>query len=75
MAIDWQIQPGPCVQCGVENYPLSTGGPGVCAMCDTLPPDKIVPILAQENKLLRGIIERLRIRLPRNYVALRKEDV
>ena len=27
-------QPGPCVLCGVTDYPLSMGGPGICPTCD-----------------------------------------
>lgn len=26
--------PGPCVVCGIKNYPLSMGGPTICPACD-----------------------------------------
>ena len=26
--------PGPCVVCGLRNYPLSMGGPSICPRCD-----------------------------------------
>jgi hypothetical protein len=32
--IDWQLQGGPCVICGLTNYPLSMGGPTICPSCD-----------------------------------------
>lgn len=28
------IQPGPCVVCGLRNYGLSYGGPTICPACD-----------------------------------------
>lgn len=29
-----QVMPGPCVACGMTDYPLSMGGPGICPWCD-----------------------------------------
>lgn len=34
MTLDEQLMPGPCVICGLSNYPLSAGGPTICPSCD-----------------------------------------
>ena len=28
------METGPCVVCGLRNYPLSCGGPSICPTCD-----------------------------------------
>jgi hypothetical protein len=48
------IQPGPCVLCGAVDYPLSTGGPTICCLCDCSPPEMRVRQLAEENRQLRA---------------------
>jgi hypothetical protein len=48
------IQAGPCALCGAENYPLSMGGPAICCACDTVPPERRVRQLAEENRQLRA---------------------
>jgi hypothetical protein len=29
-----KLQPGPCMVCGLTDYPLSMGGPEICPACD-----------------------------------------
>ena len=29
-----ELQGGPCIVCGLRNYNLSFGGPGICPACD-----------------------------------------
>lgn len=29
------LKPGPCVVCGLRDYPPSMGGPHICPTCDT----------------------------------------
>jgi hypothetical protein len=29
-----KLQPGPCIVCGLTDYPLSMGGPEICPACD-----------------------------------------
>ena len=50
-------QPGPCIGCGAENYPLSTGGPSICPACDCMPAEGRVKDLAAENRRLRQALE------------------
>lgn len=50
------IQPGPCVGCGATGYPLSMGGPTICAACDCMPPQRRVKGLAEENRRLRALL-------------------
>lgn len=33
-SIDRTQQTGPCIVCGLRNYPLSFGGPTICPACD-----------------------------------------
>ena len=75
-AIDWQIQPGPCVACGATDYPLSMGGPDICPACDCYPPEKRVGQLAAENRQLRAEVADLKKRLgypAEALVSARKE--
>jgi hypothetical protein len=55
-------QPGPCIGCGAENYPLSMGGPAICPQCDCQPPEHRVRHLAAENRRLRQRIAELEAR-------------
>jgi hypothetical protein len=34
MNLNEQLMPGPCVICGLSNYPLSVGGSTICPSCD-----------------------------------------
>lgn len=60
-----KIYAGPCVVCGLTNYPLSYGGPTICPSCDcgNFGPQKI--------EAQRREIERLRAEL----AALRAPDL
>lgn len=51
-------RPG-CVLCGAVDYPLSTGGPTICCLCDCSPPEMRVRQLAEENRQLRALLTEL----------------
>lgn len=61
---DRTLSPGPCIICGLKNYPLSCGGLNICPECDggnfridTIEKQK------QEIERLRQKIEYLRQRI------------
>jgi hypothetical protein len=51
------VQSGPCIVCGLTNYPLSCGGPSICPTCDC---GNFGPQLVERQ---RKEIERLRAQL------------
>lgn len=54
-----QLQPGPCVGCGATNYSLSLGGPGLCPLCDCLPPERRLKDVAAQNRRNFELVEKL----------------